>query len=120
MSAIFEEITLSWEDKEVVVQPTFRMVQSIESKGISIFATYESIRLNEPRVTHVAEIVSSLLISGGARSATPEKVYQRICRAPQEEWTAIAAAILAVFMPKDTRSKNSEGPEESGADGTEM
>lgn len=116
MAPIYDQITLSWEDKEVTVRPTFRMVQRIESRGISIFGVYQSITRGEPRVTQVAEIISELLTSGGVKSATPEKVYQRIVHSGEGEWESISHAILAVFMPRDPRSGNSEDPE----DGVEM
>ncbi len=109
MAQIYDQITLSWEGKDVIVQPTFRMVQRIESRGISIYGVYQSIANGEPRVTQVAEIISELLVSGGAKSATPEKVYQRIVYSPDEEWARISHAIGAVFMPRDPRSGNSEG-----------
>lgn len=112
MASIYEEVTLSWEDKEYTVQPTFRMVQRIEGRGISIFGVYNSITQGEPRVTQVAEIISALLTSGGAKTATPEKVYKRIVHSDEDEWARIANAILAVFMPRDTRSGNSAVPEE--------
>lgn len=115
MAPIYEEITLSWEGKDVVVRPTFKMVQRIEAGGISIFGVYQSITRGEPRVTQIAEVISALLISGGAKSAIPELVYQRIVHATSDEWERIAHAIFRVFMPPDTRAGNSEGPED-GAD----
>lgn len=112
MAPIYEEITLSWDDKDVIVRPTFRMVQKIEAGGVSIFAVYQSITRCEPRVTQIAEVVSALLLSGGAKMATPERVYQRIVHSSAEEWGRIAHAIFTVFMPPDTRSGNSEAPED--------
>ncbi len=109
MASIYDQITLSWEGKEVEVRPTFRMVQKIESRGISIFGVYQSLGQGEPRVTQVAEIICELLMSGGVKSVTPEKVYQRIVYASQDEWSRISHAIVAVFMPRDLRSGNSRG-----------
>lgn len=114
MAPMYEQVTLSWEGKDVVVRPTFKMVQRIEGQGISIFGVYQSIARGEPRVTQIAEIVSALLVSGGVK-VNPEKVYARIVRSGEEEWSRIAHVILAVFMPQETRSKNLEGPED-GAD----
>lgn len=105
MSSIYEQITLSWDGKDVVVQPTFRMVQRIESGGISIFGVYQSLVKGEPRVTQVAEIISVLLMSGGVQ-VTAEKVFQRIVHSDEIEWARIAHAILAVFMPTESRSGN--------------
>lgn len=111
MSTIYEPITLSWKGKEITVQPTFRLVQNIESRGVSIYAVYQSIARGEPRVTQVAEIISALLVSGGAK-ATVEEVYSHLVRSDDKSWESIALAIFAVFMPRDTRSGNSEGLEE--------
>ena len=98
MSAIYEEVTLSWRDKEITVRPTFRLVQQIEARGISLFGVYKSLREGEPRITQVAEIISELLKSGGA-VAPVDEVYARIVHSSPEEWERIAFAISAVFMP---------------------
>lgn len=83
------------------------MVQRIEARGISIFGVYQSITRGEPRITQVAEVVSELLVAGGAKTAIPEKVYQQIVHSDYAEWERIAHAILAVFMPREKSRGNS-------------
>ena len=64
MAAIYEEIVLAWEGEEYTVQPDYRMVQRIESRGISIMGVCHKIARGEPPTSQVAEIIAHMLTSG--------------------------------------------------------
>lgn len=112
MAPIYNEIVLAWDGKEVTVQPSYRMVQRIEASGISIVGVLESIRRGEPRLSQVGEIVSHMLQSGGAKSATPERVWAHLAaHMTDEEWIRIVEALSIAFIPQEKPPGNSDGRE---------
>ena len=117
MAAIYEEIVLRWDGEEYTVQPSFRMAQRIEARGISIMGVVEKIHRGEPPATQIAEIIAHMLHSGGAKRATPERVYAQLTLAEPEEWLRITTAIIIGFIPQEPDQGNSGGPED-GADQT--
>lgn len=124
MAPIYEEIILSWEGKEYTVQPSYEMVQRIESgpRAISILGVCHRMWRGEPPVSLVAVIISHMLQSGGAKGATPAMVYGHLMRLAMsdgggdEEWNRVAAAISTAFVPQEQSSGNSEGLVGDGAD----
>ena len=116
MAAIYEEITLAWDGQEYTVQPDYRMVQRIERRGISIIGVCNRIQTGDPPTSQVAEIIAHMLTSGGAKGATPERVYAHLAaKADADEWSAICTAIIMGFIPQETDPGNSGGPA-NGAD----
>lgn len=116
MSAIYEEIVLAWKGEQYTVQPSFRMVQRIEAGGISIAGVAHKISIGQPPTSQVAEIIAHMLTSGGAKGATPERVYEHLAaKADAEEWVWIRTAITMAFIPQEPDSGNSGGPAD-GAD----
>ncbi len=124
MAPIYAEIVLSWEGKEYTVQPSYEMVQRIESgpRAISILGVCHRMWRGEPPVSLIAVIISHMLQSGGANGATPKMVYGHLMRLAMsadggdEEWGRVAAAISTAFVPQEQSSGNSEGPVGDGAD----
>lgn len=111
MAPIYREIVLSWRGEEVTAQPSYRMVQQIEASGISIVGVIESIRRGEPRLSQVGEILSQLLRSGGAKTATPELVWAHLAaHMTDEEWIRIVEALSVAFIPQEKPPGNSEAP----------
>ena len=119
MAAIYEEIVLSWNGEEITVKPDYRLVQKIEARGRSIMAVVNKlVSGEEPPMSHVAEIIAHMLISGGAKRVTPERVYEYlVSRAKGDEYLRIATALITAFIPRDTDQGKSEGPED-GAEPT--
>ncbi len=116
MAAIYEEIVLAWEGEEYTVQPDYRMVQRIESRGISIMGVMDKWQRGEPQASQISGILAHMLQSGGAKKATPARVYAHLAaHADGEEWLRIYTAILLAFVPREPDSGNSVGP----ADGAE-
>lgn len=116
MSAIYEEIVLGWKGEKFTVQPSYRMVQVIEARGLSILGVCRRLARGEPPMSHVAEIISHMLKSGGAKGATPENVYEHLMsHADAEEWEWIAAALTTAFIPQEKDPGKSGGPGD-GAD----
>lgn len=116
MAAIYEEIVLAWDGEDYTIQPDFRMVQRIEARGISILGVCHRIERGDPPTSQVAEIIAHMLKSGGAKRATPERVYEHLAaRADAEEWSRICTAIIMGFIPQEPDSGNSGGPGD-GAD----
>lgn len=115
MAAVYEEIVLAWEGEEYTVQPDFRMVQRIESGGISIIGVCQRTSRGEPPMSHVAEILAHMLQSGGAKTATPERVYAHLmAKADAKEVGRILMAITAAFVPVERPSGNSAAPAAGG------
>lgn len=116
MGAIYEEIVLAWDKEHYTVRPDYRMVQRIEARGISIIGVCRRMTQGEPPMSQVAEIISHMLQSGGAKTATPERVYEHlVTNADSEELERIGVAIMNAFVPKARSSGNSEGPANGAA-----
>jgi len=121
MSAIYEEIVLGWEGKEYTVRPDYRMVQRIEASrpaglGISIVRLITELEGPYPPVTQVGEVVSMMLQSAGAKTATPERVFAHLMvHSTAEEWSRIQVALRTSFIPREKSSGNSGAPGD-GAD----
>lgn len=109
MASIYKEIVLAWRGEEYTVQPSFQMAQKIESRGVSIMGVIDKIHRGEPPATQIAEILAHMLQSGGAKTATPERVYELVVKADTKEWLRITTAITIAFMPTEPDSGNSEG-----------
>ena len=124
MAPIYAEVVLSWEGKEYTVQPSYAMVQRIESgpRAISILGVCHRMWRGEPPVSLVAVVISHMLQSGGAKGATPRLVYAHLMKLAMsadggdEEWSRVAAAISTAFVPQEQSSGNSEGPVGDGAE----
>ncbi len=113
MSAIYEEIVLAWDGKEYTVHPDYRMVQRIEARGISIMGVCDRWQRGEPPASQIAEILAHMLQSGGAKKATPARVYAHLAaHADGDEWLRVYTAILRAFIPQETDPGNSGGPED--------
>ena len=111
MAPIYEEIHLVWKGDEYTIQPSFRMVQRIESGGISIFDVCERVKRGEPQMSLVAQIISHMLHSGGAKRATPERVYEHLSTIEDaKEWEQIWWALVKAFIPQEPDQGNSGGP----------
>ena len=116
MAAVYEEIVLAWKGEEYTVQPSFRMAQRIEAGGISIAGVTYRISEGQPPTTQIATILAHMLTSGGAKGATPVRVYEHLAaHADTEEWMRIHTAISMAFIPREPDQGNSGGP----ADGAE-
>jgi len=113
MSSIYEEVVLAWDGKEYTIQPNYRMVQRIEARGISIWGVCQRLQRGDPQMSQVAEIISHMLQSGGAKRATPERVYAHLLtHADAKEGERIAVALMMAFIPVDRPSGNSVAPGE--------
>lgn len=112
MTAIYEEIVLAWDGEEITIHPNYRLVQKIEARGLSIMAVVNKlVSGEEPPMSHVAEIIAHMLVSGGAKRATPERVYEYlVARAKGDEYLRIATALITAFIPRETDPGNAEGP----------
>ena len=116
MAPMYEEIVLGWEGEEYTVQPDYRMVQRIESRGISIVGVCQRMSRGEPPMSQVAEIVAHMLQSGGAKNAKPERIYAHLmANAEAEELERITTALMTAFVPQERSSGNSEGRPVDGA-----
>lgn len=109
MSAIYEKVTLKWKGKEYEVQPSFNMVQAIESTGISIIGVSNKMARGEPPLSQVSIILAHMLRSGGARTVSPEEVYEHLFFVKPDELEHISNAIVTAFTP--TRLKVSKEPD---------
>lgn len=106
MAAIYDEIVLSWGGEEYTIQPSYRMIQSIESQGVSIVGVSQRLIQGEPPISLVAQIVSHMLRSAGAK-ASPDQVYEHLMtEADSDEIAYICEAVVSAFTP---RKKDQEG-----------
>ena len=112
MAPVYQEVTLNWEGKEYTIQPSFRMVQEIESGTISISGVIRKMVLGEPQMSQIAAIVCHMLKSGGVKNLTAEMVYARAAQWKQGEYELIQIAIVMAFIPLEPESDsgNSGGP----------
>ncbi len=111
MAAIYEEIVLAWDGTEYTVHPDYSMVQQIEARGISIMGVCDKWQRGDPQASRIAAILAHMLQSGGAKKATPKRVYAHLAaHADGEEWLRIYTAILRAFIPQEPDSGNSKGP----------
>lgn len=116
MAPIYQEIVLAWEGEEYTIHPDFDMVQRIESRGISIVGVCDRWQRGDPPQSQIARILSHMLQSGGAKTASPQRVYAHLAaHADGEEWLRIYTAIILAFIPQEPDSGKSGGPGD-GAD----
>lgn len=120
MAPIYEEIVLAWQGTEYTIHPDYRMVQRIEASrpaglGISIVRLLTDLETPYPAVTQVGEIMSFMLQSAGAKTATPEEVFAHLVHATTDEWIRIRVALARAFIPQERSSGNSGAPVD-GAD----
>lgn len=108
MGAIYQKVTLAWQGKEYEVQPDFRMVQRIESRGISLVGMLARMGEGDPQISKLAEVIAMMLRSGGAARVTAEEVYHYLMRQNDpDEMQRIMDAVTVAFFP--TQAEASEG-----------
>ena len=109
MSAIYEEVTLSWDGEEYTVTPTYKMVQQIEQQ-VSIAGLAARIDEGQPPLSHIAYVISFLLSKAG-KYISPDEVYAEIVSGMDgESMRDLAAVAVSAFVPQkksDSGSDNS-------------
>lgn len=112
MAAIYDEVVLNWEGEEYIVQPSYKMIQSIESKGVSIVGLSNRLMQGEPPMSQIALVISHMLQSAGARSARPDEVYAHLLsEADEDELQWLCEAVVTAFTPRrKDQSKNDDAP----------
>lgn len=106
MAAIYDEIVLSWGGEEYTIQPSYGMIQAIESQGVSIVGVSQRLMQGDPPISLVAQIVSHMLRTAGAK-ATPQEVYEHLMTdADSDEIASVCEAVISAFTP---RKKDQEG-----------
>ena len=105
MAAIFEEVTITWgtdedgEPVEYTVTPTYRMVQQIEQR-VSIAGMANRIANGEPPISHMAEVLSTLLRGAGA-DASPDDVYAELMTTDDSDALGeLASVVMTAFVPQ--------------------
>ncbi len=119
MAPIYKEIVLAWKGKDYTVQPSFRMVQLIESSGISILGIVTGFQSGQPLASQMGAIIAHMLRSGGLKGVTADEVYAYIAKSTPEEYRAITTAITMAFLPDEPESGNLEGPGDGAETKTE-
>ena len=114
MSAIFEEVTITWgvDDDgnavEYTVTPTYRMIQLIEQR-VSIAGISNRIMNGEPPISHMAEVISILLRHAGAR-VSPDEVYEAIMTTDNPDMMHdLATVVVTAFVPQKKSGSQGSG-----------
>lgn len=114
MAPIYRKIVLAWKGKEYTVDPSFEMVQQIESSGISIMGVVRGIYEGQPLASKMGAIIAHMLHSGGAKGVTPKEVYGYLANCSPEEWQRITTSITVAFLPQEPESGNAEALGDGG------
>jgi len=107
MSAIYEEVTLSWDGEEYTVTPNYRMVQQIEQQ-VSIAGMATRIEEGQPPISHIAYVISVLLSKAG-KYVSPDDVYAEMMGdMTSDEMRDLAAIAVSAFVPQKKSNSGSE------------
>ena len=96
MTAIFDEVTISWGDKTYTVTPDFSIVQAIEQK-YSIARLLLRLETGDAPLSHVADVLSMALEFGGYqgdRTKLRDQVHQDLWWQKQAGEDAFRSAVL--------------------------
>lgn len=115
MTAIYEEISITWEGKEYTVKPTYALINRIEGQGVSIAGVVNRVQRGEPPMSHIALIFAMLLQAGGCR-VSPEDVYAFMHSegCDRDQIGQIVTLALTAFFPKQ-KTGNVPAPQTEGA-----
>ena len=111
MSAVFEEVVITWgvdeegNAQEWRVTPTYEMAQRIESflgrkHGTSIAGVSSLISTGSPPVYIMADIVASLLRGAGCNDVTGEDVAVDLFHMSPDQFASLCATVLSGFIPQ--------------------
>lgn len=111
MSAVYDEVVLQWDGEEHTVHPSYRMIQAIESQGISIIGLSNRLIQGEPPMSQVSFVIAHMLRSAGVK-VKPEDVYDYVMtEADQDEIAWLCEAVVTAFTPRQKdQAKNAEAP----------
>lgn len=111
MSAIFNEMRLTWKGKEYRVKPTMALLNKIEQE-VSLSRLAARITTGDAPFSHLALVISHFLRSAGAAQASPEAVYQVIMSAEQEAVAQMAGAVMLAVFPSTGKVQAPAQPSE--------
>lgn len=122
MSAIFEEVTITWGSDEegnpveYTVTPNYRMVQQIEQR-VSIAGIASRIASGDPPISHMAEVLSILLRNAGA-DASAEDVYAELMTTDDSDaLTELASIVMTAFVPSKKSGSPAANPKRAKSKG---
>lgn len=98
MSALFEHVTLTWNDTAYEIKPTMKLLNRIE-ESYSLSDVAASMMNGKPKLSHIAGIVGIMLRSEGAQ-VTDEDVYTTLHHGGPEAIQQAATAVITVSAPK--------------------
>lgn len=96
--SIFRDITISWDGVDYVATPTMRLLRQIEGNGVSLTDVAHRASKGQPPVSHMAYIITALLVSAGA-PVTEDAIYDRLINGKPAEALALAHVVLEAFAP---------------------
>lgn len=99
MAAVFRELNLSWNGKEVRIKPTMRLLNEIE-QDVSLSRVAYRLASGDPPLSQLAIVIGHFLRAGGVGNVTDEDVYCEIMQGSKEQITEMSNAIMMAAFPQ--------------------
>jgi hypothetical protein len=110
MTAIYEDVTITWQGHDYVIKPTYQMINRIEAQGVSVTSVANRTMKGDPPISHIAMIVAFMLRSAGA-GVTPEDVYAHFMTSGDlDQVSNLALLVSTAFFPRVNAPGNQTAP----------
>ena len=102
MAGIFQQIPLKWKGQEYSIDPTMRLLNTIEQQ-VSLSMLAAQMQSGDVRFSHMATVVAIMLQSAGV-SVTAEETLLALTQGDESEMVSMTQAIIMAAFP--TPKKN--------------
>lgn len=103
MTAIFQEVTLTWNGEEYSVTPDMRLLNKIE-QDISLSELAYRMSTGKVPMSQLAVVIGTMLRKGGAK-ATDEEVYQELMTGDPGAVQDMAGNVMQAVFPQPKKSE---------------
>ncbi|PQV52894.1 hypothetical protein LX70_04000 [Defluviimonas denitrificans] len=108
MASFFREIMIAWKGVDYPVTASMRLLQRIESRGISLPSMVTNILRGEAQTSHMAYALWVLLVSAGADGVTEEEIYAVLMGASPEEIGPLRDGLILALSPAEIDGKKTD------------
>ena len=109
MSAVFNDVELTWEGKTYTVKPTMLMLNKIEQR-VSIAGLLRGLSSDAPPLSHMAFVAGEFLRAAGCRVDDAE-VYRELMTGDMHSLAAMRDSILSGIFPQPKKKGETPDPQ---------
>lgn len=108
MSAVYQDIQLSWKGKDYTIKPDMRLMHAIE-QHFSLARVARRIAQGDVPLSHMATMVAIMLRSAGA-DVTDDDVFIELMTGDTQAVQDMAVALITAAFPIQTQEGNTKAP----------